>query len=72
MRARKDLEEPQLFPGSALFYQLKRKQPVVVKAKEHSRARSQAAITNRCVLCTKYKGCKLDDHLPFILSNPDV
>lgn len=62
----------QLFPGSAPFYWLKRKNPVELKAKEHSRARNQAAITNRHLLCTKYKACRLDDHLPFILSDPDV
>lgn len=62
----------QLFPGSAPLYGLKRKDPVEVKAKEHSRARNQAAITNRCVLCTKYKACRLDDPLPFILSDPNV
>lgn len=54
------------------FYWLKRKDSVEVRAKEHSRARNQAAITNRCVLCTKYKACRLHDHLPFILSDPNI
>lgn len=54
------------------FYWLKRKDSVEVRAKEHSRARNQAAITNRCVLCTKYKACRLHNHLPFILSDPNV